>query len=400
MDNDKHVVSPNLAGLALESEIGNLAKGAFIVALGHRLREPMNSVSGMLRLLESSSLDPHQLEYLTSAFDACEAMVGILDDISGFPVGDYDIHLEDAPFSVYNASREIVRALETEALSKKISLSFKCDAETPEFIMGDKLKLQQILAKMLEHLINSVEKGGVEMEFSISDDGGHLIFKAVSTAESFLGASSFGEIIDFASSAWDGDSVARRASLELAVCDTIARKMGGGIDFAPSPASFTLRFPLKSPTQETLDALCGVGSYQEEKKEGVWAPVAPGQFNGTRVLLAEDDPINQSLGVAFLTNLGASVDVADNGEEAVDKFGKGEFDIVFMDCDMPVMDGFEATKRIRKIEGRTARRIPIVAMTAYARQGDKESCIAAGMDLHVPKPITVDILKELADELL
>jgi CheY-like chemotaxis protein len=155
---------------------------------------------------------------------------------------------------------------------------------------------------------------------------------------------------------------------------------------------------LETPSKKTLDEICGVD--EPKDKEESWAPVAPGRFNGTRVLLAEDDPINQSLGVAFLTNLGANVDVANNGKEAVEKFENNEYDIVFMDCDMPVMDGFDATRRIREVEGAKEPKTPIVAMTAYARQGDKENCIAAGMDAHVPKPITVDILKELADKFL
>jgi len=389
--------SDGLTELALESELGNLAKGAFIMALGHRLREPMNSVAGMLRLLDSSDLNPHQREHIESALTACDAMVGILDEVSAFPVGSYDIPLERAPFNVYKASKEIMRALETTARSKSISIAFECDDDVPEFILGDKLKLQQVLAKILEHLIARTEKGGVEMLVS-NENGGKLVFKAVSTSSEFLDASSIDEIIDFASDKWEGDSISRRASLELAVCAAIAEKMGGNLDFSDSPASLSVAIPMETPSQEALDEICGVDDSLD--KEESWAPVAPGRFNGTRILLAEDDPINQSLGVAFLTNLGANVDVADNGKEAVDKFVNNEYDIVFMDCDMPVMDGFDATRRIREMENGKEPKTPIVAMTAYARQGDKESCIAAGMDAHVPKPITVDILKELADKFL
>jgi CheY-like chemotaxis protein len=123
-------------------------------------------------------------------------------------------------------------------------------------------------------------------------------------------------------------------------------------------------------------------------------------FNGISVLLAEDDPINQSLAVAFLTKLGGSIDTADNGKIAFDKFREKEYDMVLLDCEMPVMNGFDAAKAIRDFERKSEspHRVPIIAMTAYAARGDRENCLAAGMDDHVPKPITLDLLASIAEK--
>ena len=123
-------------------------------------------------------------------------------------------------------------------------------------------------------------------------------------------------------------------------------------------------------------------------------------YDGIHVLIAEDDPINQSLAVAFLTKLGGKVDTADNGKEALEKYRKNSYDLIFMDCEMPVMDGYEATKAIRQLEKKTEHHIPILAMTAYAGRGDREFCLAAGMDDHIPKPITVNVLETVLEKFL
>ena len=395
-------ISREVTDLTLDSEIGNIAKGAFIVDIGHRLREPMNSVLGMLRMLDNSHLDAHQKEYVSTAFDACESLIKILDDISAFPVSAYDTPMELGSFNVAKACKDVIRALETTIIDREVSLSFDHSSDAPEFVIGDELKIQQVLAKILERLLEHTERGSVGLRFDASRNGSEgveLTFTITSHFPSILGASSLKELTDFPSPKWDSNPDDRRASLELAVCLLMTKRMGGDIRFSPTPKTeFAITLPVKTPSQEEMESL--QGDTTAEKDQASWTPVAPGRYNGTRILLAEDDPINQGLGVAFLTNLGASVDVADNGMDAVGKFESGDYDLIFMDCDMPVMDGFDATSIIREKEKETGEHIPIVATTAYARQGDKENCIAAGMDAHVPKPITVDILKEIADQFL
>ena len=396
-------ISQEVTQLTLDSEIGNIAKGAFLVDIGHRLREPMNSVLGMLRMLDNSHLENHQKEYVSTAFDAGETLIKILDDISAFPVGAYDTPARCAPFNIAKACKDVIRALETTIIDREVSLSFSHSPDAPEFVMGDELKTQQVLAKILERLLEHTEHGKVGLEFEASrkDSNGRplLAFTITSSMPGLLGATSLEELIDFSSTTWDGAPDDRRSSLELAVCVLMTKRMGGDISFSPKPeAEFTITIPVETPSQKELESL--TGDTGGEKDQASWTPVAPGRYNGARILLAEDDPINQSLGVAFLTNLGASVDVAANGKEAVENFESEDYDLIFMDCDMPVMDGFDATIAIREKEKKSGKHTPIVATTAYARQGDKENCIAAGMDAHVPKPITVDILKEIADQFL
>ncbi len=396
-------ISREVIQLTLDSEIGNIAKGAFLVDIGHRLREPMNSVLGMLRMLDNSLLDDHQKQYVSTAFEAGETLIKILDDISAFPLGANDIPTKHAPFNLLKACKDVVRALETTIIDQEVSLSLSHSPDTPEIVMGDELKTQQVLAKILERLLEHTNHGKVSLDFQVSgnDSTGRTIlaFEITSSATGLLGAQSLEDLVNFHSSKWDEASNNRRASLELAICEIIVGKLGGDIRFSSNPnPNFLLTLPFDIPSEKEAKAL--MENANTEKDRASWSPVAPGRYNGTKILLAEDDPINQGLGVAFLTNLGASVDVANNGKEALANFDAEEYDLIFMDCDMPVMDGFDATRIIRDKEKESGRHTPIVATTAYARQGDKENCIAAGMDAHVPKPITVDILKEIADQFL
>ena len=386
---------------AVDAELGNVVKGGFISSLDHLLRNPMNSMLGMLHLLKDSDLDDSQRRYVASALEAAGYLMTTIDEITNFPLDSNGVDLKETPFDLFKAGKNVIQALSAAAAAKNVFLKFEYEADTPTIFIGDSSALQQVLAKIMECALRETDKGSVTLDISSSKvgDGQTLTRVAFSSTSSDLSKTSVFSSFDFADPELDLEE--RRIKLELSVCRRIVEKMGGSFDLPPSNSNendrerILLSIPLPEPSESRITELANERVESKQRKSKPFKRT----FNGIRVLLAEDDPINQSLAVAFLSKLGASVDTADNGKIAFDKFRANEYDIVLLDCEMPVMNGFEAAAAIRKLEEESAgtHRTPIIAMTAYAGRGDRENCLAAGMDDHVPKPITLDLLASIAE---
>ena len=397
---DKEKLSLTAREAAIESELGNIAKGSFIASLDHRLRAPMNSIMGMLNLLEETKLDEHQQGYVDSALEASKYLLETINQITDFPVNSYELELQDHPFDLFKAGKNVIKAFSGLASIKNLSLQFECKADTPTLLNGDPLKLQQVLAKIIENALNFTQKGSIKLTTSFmgNDNGKALIqFKITDTGPG-ISEEKLENLFNFTHDTFSEDPKLRRVSLELAVCKKIVEEMGGKIEVSSvkdEGTEVTLQIPFMETPPEVIDEI-------SEEQEVVIKKDADAFkcFNGLKVLLAEDDPINQSLAVAFLNKLGGNVDTADNGKQALDNFKNNTYDIVFMDCEMPEMDGFDAAREIRKFESESNKPhpTPVIAMTAYAGRGDRDNCLAAGMDDHVPKPITVNILQEIAEK--
>ena len=398
--NSKHITSSPAKEAAIESELGNIAKGTFIANLDHKLRAPLNSMIGMLNLLSETELNDQQQGYVNSALAAGKLLLETIQEVTDFPVNSYELVLKDVPFDLFKAGKNVIKAFSGTAAKKELTLHFECVAETPTLLNGDPLKLQQVLAKIIENALFFTVKGSVELimapggeengktviEFRIKDTGPGISKEKLDT------------IFDFTSEIFTENAKMRRVSLELAVCKKIIEAMKGTIQIISEKNKGTeviIRIPFKKTPPAVIDEI-------SQKQEIIVKKDADAfkSFAGLKVLLAEDDLINQSLAVAFLTKLGATVDTADNGKHALELFKQNPYDIVFMDCEMPELDGFDATREIRRFEKETEKKhsVPVIAMTAYAARGDRENCIAAGMDDHVPKPITVDVLQGVAEK--
>ena len=386
---------------AIESELGNIAKGTFIAKLDHQLRAPLNSVMGMLNLLDETELTEHQRDYVKSALDASSFLLETINEITEFPINSYDLKILDTHFDLFKAGKNVLKAFSGLADKRNIALHFECEANTPTLLNGDPVKLQQVLAKLIENAITFTEKGSVSLvaKFAGNDDDKVLIeFQIIDTGVG-ISEDKLEILFDFAHSRFSNDKKLRRVTLELAVCQRIIHAMGGTIDVSSvkgKGTTFTVTIPFSETPVEVIAGISEEEDVVQEKSKGNSLK----SYNGLRILLAEDDPINQSLAVAFLSKLGGVVDTADNGRKAVDAFKSNLYDIIFMDCEMPVLDGFDATREIRKIEEIKGgeHHIPIIAMTAYAARGDRDNCIASGMNDHVPKPITVNVLQDVAEK--
>lgn len=385
---------------AIDSELGNLAKGSFIAALSHELRIPMNSIMGMLRLLKETELSAKQEGYVSSALEASDYLLSWIKEITQFSSEETDeFKIEKEHFDLFRAGRDVVKVFAGEASSKKINLQYEFEHDTPSLLHGDALKIQQVLAKLVENGVTFTEKGSVKLLIRSrgkKDDKQIIEFQVIDTG---IGISQEKQplIFDFSDERIASQPKFRKISLELAVCKKIVNAMDGTMELTSEKdegTTFTITIPLAETPQEVIDSIAA-------EAEEVVADISKQKvksYAGIKVLLAEDDPINQSLAVAFLHKLGGEIDTADNGFEAVEKFRTGAYNIIFMDCEMPGMDGYAATREIRKLEEGTDSHIPILAMTAYAGRGDKEYCISAGMDDHIPKPITVDVLEEVVQK--
>lgn len=388
--------------VAVESEIGNLNKGSFIAVLSHELRIPLNSIMGMLQLLKDTELSAQQRGYIDSAAEASESLHLWINEITEFSTNELnELAIESEPFDLFKAGNEVIKAFTETALSKNINLQYQFDANTPTLVKGDVLKVQQVLAKLIENSIDFTDKGSVTLIISCSKRENvkpKFIFKILDTGIG-MSKEKLDRLFDFSDPINSDEPSLKRNSLELAVCNRIIEEMDGKIKVSSSEGTgtkFTVSIPLSEADPDRLNDI--VDESFNDNSEVSHKKIK--SYAGLKVLLAEDDPINQSLAVAFLERLGAEVVTANNGKEVVEKFQEDSYNIIFMDCEMPVLDGFKATRQIRKFEGGSDKHIPILAMTAYAGRGDKERCLASGMDGHIPKPITTDVLESIVTEFI
>jgi len=381
----KKEIITQLKEIALDAELGNLEKRTFLTEMNHKMRVPMNSIMGMLRLIQDTELTNNQKGYIKAAEDAAKYLLTLVEDFSSYSsVENGKSRIKDEPFKLHDACKEIISYHATEATSKKISLDYEFQIDHGDTLNGDIIKIQQILAKLLEYAILNSEKNQVLLrvsserarihseEASKDDIKTQSVLFQVTFSNKNLQLRGSCDIFSLCESAPMENKKQKRLAIELAVCKKMAENMNGtlAMDNDNGSASFLFRIPLRETPLNEVEIL----SDEQDEKAGLHDGKLK-MYAGVKVLVAEDDPINQSLAMAFLEKLGASVETADDGIETVEKFNSTKFDMIFMDCEMPELDGYRATQIIRDIEnGKNLSRIPIIAMTAYAERGDGRPC--------------------------
>ncbi len=383
------------------AERANKAKSEFLANMSHEIRNPLNAIIGMTSTLSKTPLTQDQKNYLNSISVSSSNLLNILNDILDFSkIEANKVDLIFASFKLNEMIKHVIDSFQPQILSKELNIDFHVEPNVPDHLYGDEKKIIQILNNLLSNAIKFTNEGEVTLNISckkIQSDTVTLEFKVYDTG---IGVKkedipkmfeSFRQLDISAKKEFQG------TGLGLSIVKSLAEMMNGKVSFESilgegSVVAFEIPLIVTNSALQNTDHT-DVNTAKNEEK------VSNRKF---KILIAEDDAINQLYLAGFLKAQGWLVDTASNGLIALEKYKKDQFDIILMDGQMPKMDGFETTRKIRELENETNvnKPIPIIAITGYAIPGDRERFLNAGMDDYVSKPINENKLLEIIHDLI
>ncbi len=379
-----------------EAEHANKAKTDFLTNMSHELRTPMNSILGLTEiLLKNDKTLPEHKELLSVILEAGETLLKIVNDVLDIAKIEAEgLVLHRKPFNLSVMLNNVVNTLKPMAIEKNIEFVQNFDVGN-ENLNEDEVRLSRIFTNLLANAIKYTDQGSVRFDVQIEEEGRHHVLRA-SVVDTGIGIAEDKLDTIFEKFSQADNSITRKyggTGLGLAITKELVELMNGeiGVDSKSGMGSkFWVDIPVLLATQDVIKTKSLPIRMKNFAGEGRM-PISK-----ARILLAEDHPLNRVFMQTLFSEMGFSnVDIADNGIEVVEKVMSGEIDLVLMDCQMPEMNGFEATMKIRKFEALNGGHLPIIAMTARAMVGDRESCLAAGMDDYISKPVDLDSLRKI-----
>jgi signal transduction histidine kinase/ActR/RegA family two-component response regulator len=379
----------NLSTMKDHAETATRAKSEFLSNMSHEIRTPMNAVVGFGDLLKQTKLDNVQKDYVETICSSGELLLSLINDILDISkIESQKTTLEDIDFDLKSLANNIIKILRRKALDKKIDLNIVYPEKVPRYFKGDPTRIGQIFLNLLSNAIKFTHEGSVTVTVrEINAPDAEKTALEMSIKDTGIGISKENHRVIFDAFAQVDASITRKyggTGLGLTITRALVQMMGGTIRVESEEgkgSEFIVGLAFKKaapPLSESSRVIDTEGNKTDTR--------------GASVLVVEDNPLNQKLMAILLKQLGCLADMAGNGAEAVDMAEKKKYDVIFMDLQMPVMDGYRATELIRE---RTNRATPIIALTAKVFQEDQEKCMACGMNDFLTKPVETRTLKEM-----
>ncbi len=370
----------NLKKAKERAEASEKAKQLFVANMSHEIRTPMNAILGFAKLLEESLKEPEQQEYIHIIIRSGDDLLVLLNDILDFSKMEASkLVFESKPFNLREMLHSNIQMVDSRVLKKEIAISYLVDENIPDMLLGDAVRLSQVLLNLTTNAVKFTEKGEVKVSVNIADETDEKIVLEFGVKDTGIGIPLEKQQKIFESFEQVSMDTSRRfggSGLGLSIAKQLVELQGGEIFVISKPgmgADFHFKLPfLKIKNQEPVQAPAKQKSLSQSGE-------------GIRVLVVEDIPMNQVLVTKVLYRQGFETDIAANGIIALEKYNECDYDIILMDLQMPEMDGYETTSNIRKMEG-SKKDTPIIAMTAHTTKGERERCMEIGMNDFISKP--------------
>jgi signal transduction histidine kinase/CheY-like chemotaxis protein len=354
------------------------AKSLFVANISHEIRTPMSGVIGMLRLARDAEPAETRQEYIDSAIDSADALLAVINDVLDFSkIEAGRVTITPNTFDTRVLARQALANVSLRARQKGLAISCDVASDVPQWVAGDDGRIRQVLLNLLANAVKFTDSGSVSLRVSGKLYPGSRCRLEYTVSDTGIGISGEQRQHLFERFRQGDDSMNRKyggTGLGLAISKRLTDLMGGDIDVESVPGKgSTFRFWIPVSVSQPAPALPATGADEPPRRS-------------LRVLVAEDNPTNQKLAAAYLGKRGHQLVLAGNGREALERAVVGDYDVILMDVQMPIMDGLEATRRIRETERRTGKHVRVVALTAHASPESVDSALSAGMDDYIAKP--------------